>query len=122
MAAAMMINIEAIKRQEKKLRETLFSKTADLLNNTLMYVPTSSVLLVNETTTRVICGSDGKKSLLISSRPLSSAGDCEWVIENFSALKQAVDELLSPEAEEILRVIEKTEDLIRKVDDINQRH
>ena len=111
-------NIEAIKKQEKILRETLFIKTTELLNHVLTYVPTSTVLLVNDVTTKVICGSDGKKSLLMNNHPFSTASDCEWVIESFDALLQAVEELMSPEAEEMLKIIKKTEDLIKKVDDL----
>lgn len=113
-------NVEAIKKQEKILREKLFLKTGDLLNQLLQYVPTSTVVLVNDTAIKVICGADGKKSLLINNRPLATADDCEWVIENFTALHDKVEELMNPEAEELITVIEKTEELIRRVENLTE--
>ncbi|NLZ92576.1 MAG: hypothetical protein GX922_00960 [Firmicutes bacterium] len=115
-------NIDSIRRQEKQLREKLLLKTYDLLDKLLADVPTRSLLFIGEMPIKVICGADGKKSLLINDRPLSSATDCEWVIENFNQIKQAVDELVNPEAEEILKVIEKTEYLIQRVDELTQSH
>jgi hypothetical protein len=111
-------NLDAIKSQEKVMREKLLLKTTDLLNKLLVYVPTGTVLFVNEIPVKVICGADGSKSLLIGNKPLSTLRDCEWVIENFDTLSQAVDEAMNPKAEEILKVIEKTEDLIKKVDEL----
>jgi hypothetical protein len=116
----MMKSIDAIRKQEKVLSETLLVKTTDLLNKVLIYVPSNTVLVVNDITVKVIRGSDGKKSLLINNRPLSSSGDCEWVIENISDLTQAVDQLMNPEVEEMLKVIEKTEALIKRVDDLTR--
>ncbi|EEG77993.1 hypothetical protein [Dethiobacter alkaliphilus] len=113
-------NLDAIKKQERDLREKLFAKTGELLDQILKYVPTRTVLLVNSMPVKVIAGADGRKSLLINNRPLSTADDCEWVIENYSVLTQAVNEHMDPEAEEIIKVIEKTEDLIKKVDNLTQ--
>lgn len=115
-----MKNIEGIKRQEKMLRETLLAKTAGLLNALLCYVPTNSLLVVNDMTIKVICGSDGMKSLLINNRPLSTPQDCEWVIENYDALTESVHELMNPEVEELMKVIETTEELIKKIDHLSQ--
>ncbi|HZK25615.1 MAG TPA: hypothetical protein VFC74_09565 [Oscillospiraceae bacterium] len=115
-----MKNLEEIKQKEKSVRETLLFKTTVLLDQLLTYVPTRSILAVNDIPVKVICGYDGQKSLLINKRPLSTADDCEWVIENYEALKQAVEELVNPEAEEIQKVIERAEELIEKVDNITK--
>jgi hypothetical protein len=116
----MMKSIEAIKKQEKILRETLLAKTADLLSTLLRYVPTNSVLVIDDMNIKVIFGPVGGKTLLMNNRPLSTPDDCEWVIENYPALTQAVEELMNPEVEELIRVIGKTENLIQKVDELQK--
>jgi hypothetical protein len=118
--ANMMKSVEAMKKQEKMLRETLLQKTAILLNQLLCYVPTNSLLLVNGVSIKVICGSEGAKSLLINNRPLSAPEDCQWVIENFAALTAAMEDLMNPEVDELLQAIGKTQELIRKVDHLNE--
>ncbi|MDW7650553.1 MAG: hypothetical protein SCK29_10450 [Bacillota bacterium] len=104
------------------MREKLTVKTANLLNKVLVHVPTRTALLVNDMPLKVICGSDGRKSLLINNRPLSTLEDCEWVIENFEALMQTVDAVMNPEAEQSLKVIEKTKELMNKVDELAASH